>query len=223
MHAKEVYQFFRENGEGMRARKKINRFIIMLLFSSVSCLGWAQGVDLQSAIKTCVSCHGENGSAPVNPAWPKLAGQNINYFTKEMLDFRLGAKSGRFNPVMQEISAPISNQVLEDLAQYYSNLPATLGAAKPDLVAKGQQLYRGGDLQKGIPACMACHDPQGLGNPPAAFPLLSGQNADYVIAQLEAFHDGSRSNDLNHMMRDIARKMNEQEMQAVASYISGLH
>jgi len=197
------------------------KIIIAVLLSLLPMIVQAQ--DLQGEIKTCASCHGENASVPVNLAWPKLAGQNINYFTKEMLDFKQGNKGGRFNPVMQAISAPLSNQMIEELAQYYSNLPTTLGAVKPDLVKLGQRLYRGGDLQKGIPACMACHEPQGMGNPPAGFPLLSGQNPDYVVAQMKAFQDGSRSNDLNHMMRDIARKMNEQDIQAVASYISGLH
>lgn len=172
---------------------------------------------------TCAACHGVDGNSTGNPAWPKLAGQNTEYLTKELLDFQFAAKGGRNSPLMTGLVANLSKTDITDIAVYYASLLRTIGAAKPELVGLGQQLYRGGDLQKGIPACAACHSPDGLGNAPAAFPVLSGQNADYVSDQLKAFRAGTRTNDLNQMMEDIAAKMNDKEIMAVSSYISGLH
>lgn len=170
----------------------------------------------------CAACHGADGNT-TNPIWPKLAGQNTRYLLQQLMDFKQGPTSGIDSPIMQSAISNLTDQDLQALAEYYANLPRTIGAAQPKLVALGQQLYRGGDLQKQIPACMACHGPNGLGNAPAGFPALSGQNADYVSAQLKAFRTNARRNDLNAMMREIAAKMSDEEIAAVASYISGLH
>ncbi len=171
----------------------------------------------------CATCHGSSGNGEVNPLWPKLADQHAQYTIKQLRDFKLGPNDGRNNAVMYNIAINLSEADVINLALYYQSLPRTLGFADPALVELGQRLYRGGDLQKGIPACAACHEPSGLGNGPARFPLLSGQDAAYVVITLKAFRDGTRTNDPNHMMRDIAAKMSDQEMSAVASYISGLH
>jgi cytochrome c553 len=172
---------------------------------------------------TCATCHGQEGNSAQNPLWPKLAGQSTQYLNKQMLDFKAGPTGGRPNPIMMGIAAPLNKQDIADLSSYYQSLPHTINAANPDLLTLGAKLYRGGDIQKGIPSCSACHGPDAGGNPPAAFPLLSGQHAEYVSAQLKAFRDGTRSNDLNHMMRDIAAKMSDKDIEAVASYIAGLH
>lgn len=172
--------------------------------------------------KMCATCHAEDGNA-ANPVWPKLAGQNAQYLSKELFDFRLGAKDGREDPVMTPVAQKLTDQDILDLAAYYQSLSCHIGTTDPKTLSLGQKLYRGGDLAKGIPACSACHSPNGYGNAPAAFPALSGQHADYVIAQLQAFKSGKRRNDLNHMMRDIAAKMSDEEMTAVANYVQGLH
>jgi cytochrome c553 len=99
----------------------------------------------------------------------------------------------------------------------------TLGTADPKLVTLGEQIYRGGVLDKNIPACSACHGPQGEGNPQAGFPRLGGQHADYIVAQLQAYKNNQRRNDINNIMRMIAEKLSPQDMQSVASYIQGLH
>jgi cytochrome c553 len=211
----------------MRVSNFIKIFLLLVCLFGFCKQALAQDESLIIAGKTkaitCAACHGADGNTPPNPVWPKLGGQSAEYLSKELLDFQLAAKGGRNNPVMVALVAGLSKTDIAELAAYYASVPLTIGAAKPELVNMGQQLYRGGDLSKGIPACAACHAPDGLGNAPAAFPVLSGQNADYISEQLKAFRAGTRANDLNHMMRDIAAKMSDSEITAVASYISGLH
>ena len=108
------------------------------------------------------------------------------------------------------------------IANYYANLLGTIDTAQTHLLSLGQRIYRGGD-SKGVPACLACHGPAGLGNPPAGFPRLSGQHARYIVTQLKAFRDGKRNNDKYQMMSIISKKMNDTEIIAVANYISGLY
>lgn len=201
------------------------QIIIFISLCSVSINAYPEGNIALGKAKSaaCLTCHGPvNGNTP-NFAWPKLCEQNAPYFTKQLLDFKIGEKAGRYSSIMTGIAASLSNEDIADLAAYYQSLPGSIGEAQPKLVDLGQRLYRGGDLQKGIPACSACHSPRGEGNAPAVFPLLSGQNAPYIVDQLQAFKIGIRHNDPNKMMCNIAAKMNDQEINAVASYIAGLH
>lgn len=170
----------------------------------------------------CVACHNADGNS-TNPIYPKIAGQNSRYLIEQLLDFKQGAASGRNNPIMQAIVTGLSNQDILDLAAYFSTQTMSHGVAEPKYVKLGQEIYRGGLAAKNIPACAACHDPMGRGNAQAGFPWLAGQNPEYTIAQLQAYKDGTRKNDINGIMRTIAAKMNKQEMTAVASYIAGLH
>ena len=98
-----------------------------------------------------------------------------------------------------------------------------LGSGPLAMGGSGETLYRGGNTASGVSACIGCHGPTGAGNPAAKFPRLSGQHAQYIVTQLKAFRDGSRANDAGNMMRNIAAKMTDAEMKAVASYIEGLH
>ncbi|HXH01796.1 MAG TPA: c-type cytochrome [Candidatus Competibacteraceae bacterium] len=175
---------------------------------------------------TCAACHNADGNS-VNPEWPKLAGQNAGYLVKQLQDFQMGMKDpkhegARLNPTMGPMAMPLSAQDMEDLAAYFASQTITPGEADPNKVALGEKLYRGGDLIKGIPACNACHGPTGAGNPAAKFPALAGQHAKYVELQLKAFRGGQRANDAGQMMRDIAAKMSDAEIEAVASYVQGL-
>ncbi len=118
---------------------------------------------------------------------------------------------------------------LADIAAYFASQSITVGQANPDLVAKGEEIYRAGIRSKGVAACSACHSPTGSGNKLAGYPALGGQHADYIDAQLRAFRaaaDGleGRSNDgETKIMRDVAIRMSDSEIKAVSSYISGLH
>ena len=169
---------------------------------------------------TCVACHGADGNS-VNPIWPNLAGQGAPYLTKQIKDFKSGARK---DPVMSGMAMAVQDPDMDDLTAYFSNQVLKEGTpVKPELVDLGAALYNAGDASTGVTACTACHGPNGNGNPPAQFPALRAQQVAYTIKQLQTFKAGTRDNDLNGMMRDIAARMTEQQIEAVAMYLSTLH
>ena len=198
----------------------------LLLCFFLGCFSSSNAKMVKKPIKViiagCELCHGINGNSTVNENWPKLAGQNTNYLMKQMQDFQPFAEHRRNNPIMNSLVAALSKKEKNKIANYYANLLGSIDTAQANLLSLGQRIYRGGD-SKGIPACLACHGPAGLGNPPAGFPRLSGQHARYIVKQLKAFRDGKRNNDKYQMMPIISKKMNDIEIIAVANYISGLY
>lgn len=182
----------------------------------VSAAGDAAAGKAKSA--SCVACHGTDGNS-MNPEWPTLAGQHPGYIAKQLRNFKAGERS---NALMSPMAAPLSEQDMEDLAAYYASQTAKPGEADPALFEQGRALYRGGNMSTGVAACVACHGPSGAGNPAANFPSLRGQHASYTLNQLKAFQRGERANDAGKMMQNIAAKMTEAEMKAVASYIQGM-
>ena len=168
----------------------------------------------------CAGCHGADGNSAVG-SFPKLAGQNVKYLLKQMNDIKSGARPVA---VMAGQLDSKSDQDLQDIAAYFSSQSSTIGAADKDLVALGEKIYRSGSKESGVSACMACHSPTGKGNAMAGFPALAGQHADYVAKQLRAFREGERTNDGDSkMMRSVAFRLTNKEIDAVSSYISGLH
>jgi cytochrome c553 len=168
----------------------------------------------------CGACHGADGNSPA-PTFPKLAGQHAGYLLKQMKDIKSGSRSV---PTMAGQLDALTEQDLEDIAAYFASQKATPGAAKEELVALGQSVYRAGVRDKGVAACTACHSPTGAGNGPAKYPALSGQHADYIAAQLRAFRNDERTNDGDtRIMRDVAARLSDKELDAVASYASGVH
>ncbi len=123
---------------------------------------------------------------------------------------------------MNGMATPLSEQEMQDLAAYFASQTITRGQADPALAPAGEQLFRGGNLNSGVSACAACHGPDGAGNPLAGFPALAGQHAEYIEAQLRAFRAMERANDAGQMMRNIAMKMTDADIKAVASYVQGL-
>lgn len=169
--------------------------------------------------QVCVACHGADGVSQT-PANPHLAGQHAEYITKQLMDFKAG--KARNNAVMAGMVANLSDADMKSLGAYYGATPPKPGVAKDaELAALGQKIYRGGIAKTGVPACAGCHSPNGAGIP-VQYPRLGGQYAEYTVAQLKAFRSGERANDANAMMRTIAAKMSDREMQAVAEYIVGL-
>lgn len=175
---------------------------------------------------TCVACHGVDGNKPL-PNHPKIAGQHAEYIYKQLKEFKLGmtsgGKEGRMDPSMSAMAMPLSDQDMKDVAAYFSSMNMTPGTTPEDVVELGSKLYKAGDAERGIPACAACHGPRGNGTSLSGFPKVSFQNADYIKLQLEKFRDESRNNDLNGMMRDIAKKMTDKDIEVLSKYISGLH
>lgn len=167
---------------------------------------------------TCAACHNPDGNS-TNPQYPNLAGQGADYLLKQLHDFKSGART---NAIMVGMVAALSPQDMEDLAAYFSSQPVKRAAADPALAPEGEALFRGGDLKEGIPACMACHGVSGAGNPAAKFPMLAAQHAEYTEIQLKAFRTMERSNDAGQMMRNVAAKLTDPQIKAVASYIQGL-
>lgn len=167
----------------------------------------------------CVGCHGVNGNS-TNPAWPKLAGQHAAFIAKQLADFKSGKRN---EPLMVAQVSGLSKQDMEDIGAYFAKQAGTQGATDEKLVTAGEKLYRAGNKESGVAACIACHGPTGAGNPAAKFPALSGQHAAYIEKAMKDFRSGKRSNDANKMMRSIAGKMSDSEIKAVASYVSGLH
>ncbi len=174
----------------------------------------------QLASTVCAACHGADGNSAA-PDKPKLAGQGAAYITKQLMDFKSGKRT---NPIMQGIvaSSNLTDDDMKNLGAYFSEQITKPGAAKDkDLAEAGEKIFKGGDAASGVPACMACHGPTGAGIP-AEFPRLAGQHSEYVYTQLNNFRLGQRANDGGKMMRTIAARMTDQEMKAVAEYVSGL-
>jgi len=167
----------------------------------------------------CAGCHGKNGNSN-NPVWPKLAGQHAFYVEKELHDFQNGKRN---DATMSPMAAGLDDVDIENLAAFFASVPSTVEAASADKIKLGEKLYRAGKVDNGMPACIACHGPNGAGSAPARFPRIGGQHAAYLSKALKDFKAESRDNDHQAMMRDIAGRMNNKEIEAVSSYISGLH
>lgn len=173
----------------------------------------------QGKAAVCSACHGMDGNS-VTPIWPSLAGQSEQFISKQLMDFKSGARK---DDTMTAMAAPLSEQDVADLAAWFASQKRGVGSANAEKAAPGEKLYRAGDATKGVAACMACHGPNGTGNPAAKFPALAGQHATYTIKALKDFRAGTRSNDPANMMRDVAGKMTDAQIEAVAEYIAGLH
>jgi len=179
-------------------------------------------LDGQKKSEICASCHMVDGNSKVG-MYPKISGQAEAYMVKQLTEFRKGEQGNRSNPVMAAIVQAYTDQDIADLAAYFASQTVTIGEADPELVALGEKIFKGGNSKTGLPACAACHNIQGLGNKAANIPRLSGQLAEYVAIELHRYQKDQRKTDLNGMMRDIAKLMTEQEINAVSSYVSGLH
>lgn len=193
--------------------------VYLALISAMPVMAAGDAAAGKGKAAVCAACHGADGNSPSN-MFPKLAGQGEAYLVKQMTEFKDGTRQ---NAVMAPMVAALTEQDMADLASFYASNKVTEGGTPEELVEAGQIVYRGGNKESGVPACMACHGPTGVGMPAAKWPALSGQHAAYLEAQLNAFASGARNNDSSSMMRDIAAKMTADEIKAVSAYASGLH
>ncbi|MBJ9974546.1 cytochrome c4 [Pseudomonas sp. S75] len=205
----------------------MNKLVVSLLLTmgiagAAGAAGPIKGDAAAGQAKTavCGACHNPDGNS-LAPNFPKLAGQGQRYLEKQLHDIQSGKR-----PVLEMTGmlAGLDDQDLADIAAYFASQTASVGAADPKLVERGRALFNGGDLDKGMPACTGCHSPNGQGIALAGFPHLGGQHAQYTSKQLNDFREGNRSNDGDAMiMRTIAGKLSNKDIEALASYIQGLH
>lgn len=192
--------------------------LMMALAANVQAAGDAEAGKNKAA--ACGGCHGMDGNSMV-PSFPKLAGQNEKYIVAQLKAFK--DSKGRSNDIMLGMTAGLSEQDMADIGAFYftQNLSSAAPADESRL-AKGKEIYKGGNLQTKMPACQACHGPSGAGNPGTGYAQVGGQYADYTKAQLMAFKNGTRTTDEKAMMRDIAKMMSDEEIDAVSQYIASL-
>ena len=173
----------------------------------------------QAKSALCGSCHGVDGNS-LMAMNPKLAGQSVRYMVKQLQEFKSGARE---SAIMASMVLSLSDQDMEDIAAWYSSQQPTIQGANPESIELAERLYRGGNSEIAVAACSACHSPTGKGNAPAGFPLLSGQHAEYTLQQLKNFRSGARQNDGSAMMRTVVERLTDKELEALASYVSGLN
>ncbi len=188
-------------------------FIPGLLFAQ----GDAAAGQAKSAL--CATCHGADGNSQL-AINPRLAGQNARYMVKQLKDFKSGDRPGA---TMSAMVLSLSEQDMEDIAAWYASQLPTVQGADPESLELAERLYRAGNSAIAVAACSACHSPTGKGNAQAGFPALSGQHPAYTLQQLKDFRAGIRQNDASAMMRTVVERLTDKELEALASYVSGLH
>ena len=193
---------------------------LIILTSIFLFLGAGNPEKGQDKVAVCSACHGSDGNSIVG-LWPSLAGQNEKYLTKQL---RLVKSGDRVIASMTGLLDNLEDSDLEDIAAYYASQKNTVGQTDESKVELGRKLYYAGNLEKGVPACSACHSPRGLGNAPAAYPLLSGQQPEYVAKALKDYRSGARVNeDPSKIMAAIAYKLDDEEIEALSSFVHGLY
>ena len=199
-----------------------NAFFILIFSFFISNIAIAATIEHktppQSVTNVCAACHAIDGNSAIT-ANPKLAGQHPEYLYKQLTNFKSGERA---NAVMSGMAGMLSDADMHAVAEYFSKQTLNLGQAKTNGAGSlGEKIYRAGIQANNVPACAACHGPSGDGLP-VKYPRLGGQHSEYVLNQLRQFRLGTRANDEAKVMRTIAAKLTDQEMEAVADYIQGL-
>ncbi|WP_167386747.1 c-type cytochrome [Aeromonas cavernicola] len=203
-----------------------NLVITFALLVGVTGMAQAKGDAAagQTKAAVCAACHGPDGNSLLD-MYPKIAGQHASYLKKQLVELKAAASGqpGRVAPVMGPMALPLSEQDMDDLAAYFSAQKVTPIAVPDDAAEAGKTLYMGGDISRGLAACTSCHGPRGSGVEQAKYPNLAGQHPAYIKDQLTKFRAGARDNDPNSMMRDVAKKLTDQDIEVLAKYVAGLH
>ena len=196
---------------------KIIGLVLAALFSNQILAGDA--VKGKEKTTTCLACHGADGNSPL-AINPKLAGQGQKYLVKQLKDFKSKARD---NATMFPMASMLNDEDIENVATYYAEQKVQHTGVDEKYLAVAEKIYRGGDADRDIPACIACHGANGEGMSAAGFPAVGGQHPTDTMSTLKAFRSGARANDANGIMRDIVAKMSDEQIEALANYLAGLH
>lgn len=197
---------------------------------------WGDAEAGQGKAAACAACHGADGN-PTDPQYPRIAGQSERYVARQLALFASGQRTSGMAAVMIPFAQGLSGQDMRDIGAYFATQKAGAGLADDSEIADGpykgmkffevgQQLYRNGDAERGVPACLACHGPAGAGNPGPAYPHVGGQMQAYTVRRLQEYQAGvtaEKDPALFNIMATVAKPLTEQEIQALASYLQGLH
>lgn len=206
------------------------RLLAILLASTSLAAGGAGDPRLgQQKAAACIACHGPDGNSLAD-VWPKLAGQLPEYLGKQLRDFKAGRRK---DEQMSPQAASLAEVDIPDVAAYFAARQVKPGESDKALLARGEDIFRKGRGRPNVvPACIGCHGLSGEGNrnwnktqsrvPPVLAPAIGGQHAAYVAKQIRAYRDGGRTNDAGRVMRDIASRLDDQEIAAVAAYAATL-
>jgi cytochrome c553 len=194
----------------------------LLVMVSLPALADGDAAAGQAKSAICAACHGADGNSMV-PNWPKLAGQHEQYLLRHL---KLIKSNARPVPEMMGITPGLSDQDMEDLAAWYASQEISGGVADESKAALGEKIFRAGNAESGVPACMACHGPAGEGNPLSGYPALAGQHAVYTSSMLKRYRSGENwgpEDAPSIVMNGSASELTDEEIEALASYIEGLH
>lgn len=204
--------------------KNLAKVAVLLVTAGMACGGTAYGAGGdakkgRAIASNCAACHGHDGDHTTASTIPKLAQQLEPYIVKQLHDFRSGART---NAIMSSMASTLSDQGVKDVAAYFASQKMTADkVAGKSLAEEGKKIFTGGIAKNSVPACSSCHGAHAEGMPPT-FPRLAGQHSAYIVAQLKSFKSGARTNDPNGVMRSIASKLSDHQMEAVAGYLTGL-
>ena len=176
-------------------------------------------------VSTCSACHGAQGQS-INSDWPSLAGQNQRYLSDQLKYYQQGDSENVLMMAVIPDLKTLTDSQLVDIAAFYGSQSPTVGQAKDDaeLLALGESLYRAGDLDRGIPACTACHSVNGAGNAQAGFPRVSGQQKGYLISTLKEYRNFARNaGDYSLVMQSASQNLKDSDIEALANYMHGLY
>lgn len=205
--------------DGFRGHARLGATRLMALALALAPAGLAATANANETAKTvCAPCHGIDGNSTV-PIFPRLAGLQAEYIAKQLQDYLSGKRK---NEVMAPTMSNLAAADIPGLAAYFAAQKPAPGTKADDekLAAAGKALYEDGNTASGVPACVGCHQERGAGN--ERYPRIAGQHGAYATAQMLAFKNGTRTNDRARVMRAVAERMTELEIQAVSAYLSGL-
>ena len=181
------------------------------------------GDDMQTRMRACAPCHGQQGQGTDDEYFPRLAGKPAGYLYNQLAAFRSGRR--HYSP-MNYLLEYQNDDYLEAIAGYFASQKPAFVLRKPGIfsgavLAHGEALATRGDASRDIPACAACHNAAFTGMEPG-IPALVGLQTNYISAQLGAFRYGTRTAIAPDCMQLVAARLSEDDVTALAAWLSSL-